>query len=92
MTCKVFSDKVVKTLRIPTFIFYYNLYIGGCGYILTLRGHIGRRGNLCFTSYWIQSLVTPTYYPSTVLLITKQLVKKAINNLGETSATPYLIA
>jgi hypothetical protein len=29
MTYKVFGDKVVKTLRIPTFIFYYNLYIGG---------------------------------------------------------------
>jgi len=29
MTRKVFSNKVVKTLRIPTFIFYYNLYIGG---------------------------------------------------------------
>jgi len=29
MTCKVFGDKVVKKLRIPTFIFYYNLYMGG---------------------------------------------------------------
>ena len=29
MTYKVFSDKVVKALYIPTFIFYYNLYIGG---------------------------------------------------------------
>ena len=29
MTCKVFNNKVVKALRIPTFIFYYNLYIGG---------------------------------------------------------------
>jgi len=29
MTCKVFSNKVVKKLCIPTFIFYYNLYIGG---------------------------------------------------------------
>ena len=29
MTRKVFGDKVVKKLHIPTFIFYYNLYIGG---------------------------------------------------------------
>ena len=29
MTYKVFSDKVVKALYILTFIFYYNLYIGG---------------------------------------------------------------
>jgi len=29
MTCKVFGDEVVKTLYIPTFIFYYNLYMGG---------------------------------------------------------------
>jgi len=29
MTRKVFGDKVVKTLYIPTFILYYNLYIGG---------------------------------------------------------------
>ena len=29
MTRKVFSNEVVKTLRIPTFIFYYNLYMGG---------------------------------------------------------------
>ena len=29
MTYKVFNNEVVKTLRIPTFIFYYNLYMGG---------------------------------------------------------------
>ena len=29
MTCKVFGNKYVKILKIPTFIFYYNLYIGG---------------------------------------------------------------
>ena len=29
MTRKVFSNEVVKTLHIPTFIFYYNLYMGG---------------------------------------------------------------
>jgi hypothetical protein len=29
MNHKVFSNKVVKTLYTPTFIFLYNLYIGG---------------------------------------------------------------
>ena len=29
MTRKVFGNKVIKKLEIPTFIFYYNLYIYG---------------------------------------------------------------
>ena len=32
MTYKVFSNKYIKILNIPTFIFYYNLYMGGGGY------------------------------------------------------------
>ena len=39
MTRKVFGDKVVKTLRIPTFIFYYNLYMGGVDIADQLRSY-----------------------------------------------------
>ena len=39
MTRKVFGDKVVKALRIPTFIFYYNLYMGGVDIADQLRSY-----------------------------------------------------
>ena len=39
MTRKVFSDKVVKKLHISTFIFYYNLYIGGVDITDQLRSY-----------------------------------------------------
>jgi len=39
MTRKVFGDEVVKTLRIPTFIFYYNLYMGGVDIADQLRSY-----------------------------------------------------
>jgi hypothetical protein len=39
MTRKVFGNKAVKTLRIPTFIFYYNLYMGGVDIADQLRSY-----------------------------------------------------
>lgn len=39
ITRKVFGDEVVKTLRIPTFIFYYNLYMGGVDIADQLRSY-----------------------------------------------------
>ena len=39
MTRKVFGDEVVKALRIPTFIFYYNLYMGSVDIADQLRSY-----------------------------------------------------
>ena len=39
MTCKVFGDEYVKILEIPTFIFYYNLYMGGVDIADQLRSY-----------------------------------------------------
>ena len=39
MTRKVFGDEYVKILKIPTFIFYYNLYMGGVDIVDQLRSY-----------------------------------------------------